>query len=91
MRTNSATGQSYPNHIRDLEYAVLATAPALPGGITTEVALVHLLDGSYTSIHLTAKGKVLEDEPLYTDREDVARYYFGLRTEENYKLYQEAS
>lgn len=84
MRTNTATGQSYPNHVRGYEYAVLETAPPLAGGIATEVALVHLLDGSYTAIHLSPKGKVITDEPFFTDREDVARYYFSLRVEDNY-------
>jgi hypothetical protein len=90
-RRNLATGQLYPRTIRDQPYAVLATAPALPGGLSSEVALVHLLgDGSYTGIHVTPNGKVIEDDPMYTDSEAVARDCFAFRTAENLRLYWES-
>ena len=87
-RRNLATGQVYPATIRDQTYAVLATAPGLPNGLTTEVALVWLMSGDYTVIHLTAKGKALDDEPIYSTSEAVAHACFAYRTAENFRLFE---
>lgn len=89
-RQNLATGQLYPNTIRDQSYAVLATAPGLPNGLTTEVALIWLMSGDYTVVHVTAKGRVLADDPLFTDQEASAQDCFAFRTAENFRLFREA-
>ena len=83
-RQNVATGQLYPSTIRDQSYAVLATAPPLPAGLTTEVALIWLMSGEYTVVHLTAKGRVLADDPLFTDQEAIAHDCFAYRTAETF-------
>ena len=89
-RRNFATGQLYPQTIRDETYAVLATAPGLPNGLATEVALVWLMSGDFTVVHLTAKGKVLDDQPIYSTSEAVAHDCFAYRTVENFRLFGEA-
>jgi hypothetical protein len=89
-RLNLATGQPYPASIRGQTYAVLATAPGLPNGLTTEVALIWLMSGEYTVIHLTAKGKLLDDDPIFSASEAVARDCFAFRTAENLRRYWEA-
>jgi hypothetical protein len=89
-RQNLATGQLYPGTIRDETYAVLATAPGLPNGLTTEVALVWLMSGDFTVVHLTSKGKVLDDDPIHSASEAVARDCFAYRTADNLRLYWEA-
>lgn len=89
-RQNVATGQLYPSTIRDQSYAVLATAPPLPAGLTTEVALIWLMSGEYTVVHLTAKGRVLADDPLFTDQEAIAHDCFAYRTAENFRLFEGA-
>jgi hypothetical protein len=84
MRTNRATGQQYPDRIREQDYAVLAVAPGLPATPVTEVALVWMRDGSYSTIHMNKMGYVLEDNPIFTDREVVAQHVFAYRTQDNF-------
>lgn len=79
MRTNTATGQPYPETVRDHDYAVLETAVPNTGGLTTEIALVWIMTGEYTVLHVNKSGYVISDEPLHTTDEQTARDCFGYR------------
>ena len=54
-----------PQTIRDRGLRRPCHRTATAAGLATEVALVWLMSGDYTVVHLTAKGRVLADEPLY--------------------------
>jgi hypothetical protein len=79
-----------PGAIREQTYAVLATAPGLSNRLTTEVALIWLMSGECTVVHRTAKAKVLDDDPIHSASEAVARDCFAFRTAENLRPYWEA-
>ena len=48
------------------------------------------MSGDFTVVHLTAKGKVLDDGPIYSTSEAVAHDCFAYRTVENFRLLGEA-